>query len=107
MRLAHPWAFATVAAWLAAGAAEAPAATVSVTISSLTFSPAEISVHVGDTIEWTNKDFVAHTATARNKDWDVTIAPGKAALVKVTRAGAVDYFCRFHPNMTGHITVAE
>jgi plastocyanin len=40
----------------------------------LRFSPAEVSAHVGDTIEWVSTDFVAHTATARNKDWDVAIS---------------------------------
>ena len=40
-------------------------------------SPAEASAKVGDTIEWINKDIFAHTATARNGDWDVTLPPKK------------------------------
>jgi plastocyanin len=53
-----------------------------------------------------NNDFVAHTATARNKDWDVAIPAKGVARVTVSRAGDVDYYCRFHPNMTGRMSVA-
>ena len=50
------------------------AETIRVTIDNLKFSPTELSAHVGDTIEWVSTDFVAHTATAWNKDWDVAIS---------------------------------
>ena len=43
-------------------------------VDKLAFTPAQVSAHVGDTIEWANADFVAHTATGRKKEWDVTIA---------------------------------
>ena len=79
---------------------------IRVTISQLKFDPAKISAHVGDTIEWTSRDFVAHTATAKNKDWDVMIPAKGVARVTLGHPGEVDYFCRFHPNMTGEITVA-
>jgi plastocyanin len=68
------------------------------------FSPAEIKAKVGDTIEWVNKDILAHTATARG-DWDVMIAANKSASVVLKNAGAVEYYCRFHPNMKGQIIV--
>ena len=44
--------------------------------------PAEITAHVGDTIEWVNFDFVADTATARR--WfscDVLIPDAKETIV--------------------------
>ena len=81
------------------------AETFRVTIDNLKFSPAKVSAHVGDTIEWVSTDFVAHTATARNKDWDVAISPKGTGHVMLQHAGEVDYFCRFHPNMTGRISV--
>ena len=65
------------------------------------------TVHVGDTARWTNADFVAHTATARNGAWDAMIpAHGNASIV-LDRAGTFDYYCKFHPNMTGQITVTQ
>jgi plastocyanin len=82
------------------------AETIRVAIDKLTFAPAQVSAHVGDTIEWVNGDFIAHTATARNQDWDVTIPAKGTGRVTLRHAGDIDYFCRFHPNMTGRIVVA-
>ena len=80
--------------------------TIRVTMSKLKLDPPQVSAHVGDTIEWANSDFVAHTATARNKDWDVAIPANGVGRVALERPGDVDYFCRFHPFMTGRISVA-
>jgi plastocyanin len=52
-----------------------------------------------------SSDFVAHTATARHKDWDVAIPANGIGRVTLERSGDVDYFCRFHPFMTGRISV--
>ncbi|MBZ9708525.1 cupredoxin family copper-binding protein [Mesorhizobium sp. ESP7-2] len=86
-------------------AAPVKAETIQVTIDKLVFSPATIEAKVGDTIEWVNKDMFAHTATVKG-GWDVMIPPKKSASLTFKAAGAVDYFCRFHPNMKGHIAVA-
>ena len=80
--------------------------TIRVAVDKLKFDPPAISAHVGDTIEWASSDFVAHTATAKNKDWDVAIPAKGMGRVTLEHAGEVDYFCRFHPNMTGRIVVA-
>ena len=79
--------------------------TIRVTINKLKFEPAQVSAHVGDTIEWVSSDFVAHTATARNKEWDVSIPAKGVGRLTLQHAGDVDYYCRFHPNMTGRISV--
>jgi plastocyanin len=81
--------------------------TIAVAIDKIAYAPISISAHVGDTVEWTNKDIVAHTATARDKQWDFMIFPGKKQSVVLKRAGTIDYYCRFHPNMAGTITVTE
>jgi plastocyanin len=94
---------------LAALALSSPAITgetIRVTIDKLKFDPPKISAHVGDTVEWASSDFVGHTATARNKDWDVAIPAKGVGRVTLEHPGEVDYFCRFHPNMTGEIVVA-
>ena len=77
----------------------AQAATVQITMENLEISPAEASVQVGDTVEWINKDVFAHTATAKNGDFDVMLPPKKSASFVVKKAGTVDYYCRYHPNM--------
>jgi len=88
---------------LVAGSARAE--TIQVNIEKLAFMPSQVSAHVGDTIEWVNADFIAHTATARDGAWDVMIAPSTTASVVLKAGGTVDYYCRFHPNMTGQINV--
>jgi plastocyanin len=80
--------------------------TIRITIDKLTFSPAQVSAHVGDTVEWVSADFIAHTATSRGKDWDVAIPANGRGKIVLTHAGDVEYFCRYHPNMTGKISVA-
>ena len=53
-----------------------------------------------------NKDVFAHTATAQNGDWDVPIPPKKTATSMLKKAGPVDYYCRYHPNMKAVLKIA-
>lgn len=82
--------------------ASARAETISVVIDDLAFTPAEIEVKVGDTIEWINRDIFDHTATV-NGGWDVEIATGETVSLVIENAEAVEYYCRYHPNMTGKV----
>ncbi len=84
--------------------ARAEAGTVHVAIEKLVFIPAEIEVKAGQTIEWTNRDPFAHTATVKGR-WEVMIPPGKTATKVAEQGDSVEYYCRFHPNMKGRITV--
>ena len=96
----------TMAFYMASAASALAGETMQVKISDLAFSPVEVTARVGDTIQWVNDDFVDHTATAtKGGDWDVMIVAGKQAEQQLTRAGDIDYFCRFHPFMKGKITV--
>jgi plastocyanin len=81
--------------------------TIHAKLDKLAFAPADITAHVGDTIEWVNSDFVAHTATARDGAWDVLIPAGGKKSVLLKTEGTVEYYCRFHPNMTGRIVVGK
>lgn len=83
----------------------ARAETFRVTINKLDYAPAEVKAKVGDTIEFINQDVLAHTATVRG-DWDVMIPPKKSASVLIRKPGDVEYYCRFHPNMKGRISVS-
>lgn len=82
------------------------AETIEVTISNLVFSPAELKAKVGDTIVWTNKDIVTHTATASD-GWDVIILENTSASQLLKKPGLVEYYCRFHPSMKGRITIVR
>ena len=89
------------------GTLDSAAETIRVNVAQLAFAPAQVSAHVGDTIEWVNTDFVAHTATARSKEWDITVPPKGTGSVVLKSVGVIDYYCRFHPNMRGRITVED
>jgi plastocyanin len=87
-------------------AASAHTETIQIVMDKLAFTPVAASASVGDTITWINNDILAHTATARNGDWDVTIAPKKTVSLVLKKAGTIEYYCRFHPNMTGRVVIA-
>jgi plastocyanin len=75
-------------------------------MKNLVISPAQASAKVGDTVEWINNDVFAHTATAVNGNWDVTLPPKKTVILVLKKSGTVEYYCRFHPNMKATLTVA-
>jgi plastocyanin len=39
-------------------------------------------------------------------DFDVTLQPNKSSSFVLKKAGNVDYYCRFHPNMKATLKVA-
>jgi plastocyanin len=80
---------------------------VKVSIGDLDFKPRDVTVHVGDKVEWVNGDFVDHTATAESGNMDVAIPPGKSGRVELSHPGTIAFYGRFHPNMTGTIKVLD
>lgn len=96
------------AIWIGSfGILGAAARTVRVIVDNVEFSPAETTAAVGDTIEWVNRDFLAHTATAGDGKWEVVLAAGSTKQLQIKEAGKLDYYCRYHPNMKGSITVGK
>lgn len=70
------------------------------------FDPPRITVSVGDTIVWTNADFVPHTATARDGAWDSKSIDANGTWSFTARTpGTHEYYCVFHPTMTGTVEV--
>ena len=100
------WRLPIAAVLMSGMSVPAHAASIQISMENLVISPAEASAKVGDTIEWINKDVFAHTATARNGDFDVTMAPKKTVTSVLKKAGTVEYYCRFHPNMKAVLTIA-
>src|SRR4051794_1625156 len=100
------WVFPIVAALALGAPVSAHAATIQITMENLVIAPAEVSAKVGDTLELINKDVLAHTATAKNGDFDVMMPPKKTVTYVLKKAGTVDYYCRFHPNMKATLTIA-
>ena len=99
------WTLPIVAMLVSGMFVSAHAETIQISMENLVISPAAATAKVGDTIEWINKDIFVHTATARNGDWDVTMPPKKTVTLVLKKAGTIDYYCRFHPNMKATLTV--
>jgi plastocyanin len=89
-----------------AAANDKPAATVR--MPQLQFAPAQLSVHTGATVLFTNDGDVAHTVTASDKSFDSgDLAPGKSWSYTFTKAGTYAYICAYHSWMKGTVTVTD
>jgi len=77
-----------------------------VTIRNFVFDPVELTVAPGDTVVWSNTDFVPHSSTARNSAWDSnTIGANATWRFAARTAGRYEYYCVFHPTMKATIVV--
>lgn len=79
-----------------------------VPIANFAFSPAEVRIHVGQTVTWVNceEDATSHTTHANGEEWSSPLlAPGQAFSHLFDRAGTFDYHCDPHPFMTGRVVV--
>jgi plastocyanin len=93
---------------LADGAAEAAGArTHRIDMQNMRFGPAPANIKTGDTIVWTNRDLVPHTATARDRSFDVVIPAGNSAPIVVHRTGTIAYYCRYHPTMRSSLVIVR
>ena len=89
----------------AKGAGEAVSGT-SVEMRGMAFTPMRIEVSAGATVEWTNRDQLAHTITADDGSWDSgPIAAGATWRHTFDRAGTYAFHCTPHPFMTGVVVV--
>src|SRR5207248_3918997 len=77
-----------------------------VTIADFRFAPRTTTVHVGDTITWSNVGPSPHSAIARNGSFDTGILhKGQSGSHTFTQAGTFSYFCTVHPFMHGTVVV--
>ena len=82
------------------------AASTTVTIKDFEFTPAKITVNVGDTVTWKNDGPTAHSATADDGSFDTGIyGKGQSRSHTFDAAGTFAYICTPHPFMKGTVTV--
>ena len=100
------FAVAIAVAALTALGAPVLAADSAVDIEGFAFAPATVTVTVGDTVTWTNRDSAAHTATADDDSFDTgNLGQGASGTVTFDTAGTFAYHCSIHTNMTGSVVV--
>lgn len=93
------------AAYLTLHAFPALAASHTVTIKGMKFSPKNLQVAVGDSITFVNQDSAPHTATASDGAFDTgRLRRGQSKRVTIRTAGKHNYICRIHPSMKGSVT---
>jgi len=81
--------------------------TYMIVIDKMAYGTVPTALHPGDTITWVNRDLFRHTVSARDRSFDIDLPPGKSASMVLKEAGAVPFFCKFHPGMKGVIRVTH
>jgi plastocyanin len=85
----------------------APAA-IEATIDNFSFSPGTLTVAVGTTITWTNRDDIPHTVVNTDDPRafkSKVLDTDEKFSYTFTKAGTFPYFCSIHPKMTGKVVV--
>jgi len=81
---------------------------VEVEIEDFAYVPGTVTIKVGTTVTWTNKDNVGHTATSDDGVFDSgMLSKGSSYSYTFTTAGTYGYFCTPHPYMVATIVVTE
>lgn len=75
------------------------------TIVDFGFSPTDLSVSEGQTITVTNIGETSHTFTTEDEAVDETIGAGETVDVPLEGVSSGGFFCRFHSQMQGNLTV--
>jgi plastocyanin len=80
----------------------------SVSIDDMKFQPADLSVAVGDSVEWTNNDDRDHNVAAKDGSFkSPNLSNGATFKYTFKKAGKFAYGCSLHPRMKGTVTVAS
>ncbi len=94
---AEPAAPAPVQARAAGGKKAQASASATVSTGDNFYSPATVSVFVGDTVTWRNTGAAQHSATADDGSFDTGIfAAGQSRSVTFDNPGTFSYFCTVH-----------
>jgi amicyanin len=91
-----------------AAAAQQKTEAAEVKIDNFSFGPSSLTVSVGATVTWTNRDDIPHTVVSSD---DPKVFKSKVLdtdekfSFTFTKAGTYTYFCSIHPKMTGKVIV--
>jgi plastocyanin len=82
------------------------AANAEVKIDNFVFGPETLTVPVGATVTWTNKDDIPHTTVSTDGVFKSKVMDTDEKFsYTFTKAGTYSYYCTIHPKMTGKVVV--
>jgi plastocyanin len=80
--------------------------TTEVKIDNFSFGPATLTVPVGTTVTWTNRDDIPHTVVSTDGVFKSKVLDTDEKFsFTFSKAGTYPYFCSIHPKMTGKVVV--
>jgi plastocyanin len=80
--------------------------TTEVMIDNFSFGPGTLTVPVGTTVTWTNRDDIPHTAVSTDGAFKSKVMDTDEKFsYTFAKAGTFPYFCSIHPKMTGKVVV--
>jgi plastocyanin len=83
-----------------------PSAANEVKIDNFVFGPQTLTVPVGATVTWTNKDDIPHTTVSTDGVFKSKVMDTDEKFsYTFTKAGTYSYYCSVHPKMTGKVVV--
>ena len=84
-----------------------PAGSNALLVTGFAFDPAEVQIHAGGSLTWTNEDPTAHTVTANDGSFDSgTMDSGGSFSHRFDEPGTYRYACAIHPAMRATVRVA-
>ncbi|MDO8531864.1 MAG: cupredoxin family copper-binding protein [Dehalococcoidia bacterium] len=103
------WAYPQTASAAQRSTVAAPAqSATTVIMEGLVFKPATLTVPVGATVTWVNRDAAPHNVVAQNKAFASSVLGRDAAWSRTfTQPGAYSYVCTLHPGMVARVTVTD
>jgi plastocyanin len=82
------------------------AATHTVTIRNMRYSPATLTIKAGDSVTWVNADQRDHTVAANDGSFaSGNIGPGASYTYRFAKDGKFTYGCNLHPRMRAAVNV--
>lgn len=86
--------------------AQPSAANAEVKIDNFSFGPQTVTVPVGTTVTWTNRDDIPHTVVSTDGVFKSKVRDTDEKFsYTFAKAGTYPYYCTIHPKMTGQIVV--
>ena len=89
-------------------AAQEKTAPTEVKIDNFSFSPANLTIAVGTTVTWTNRDDIPHTVVSTDEPKlfkSKVLDTDEKFSFTFSKAGSYAYFCSIHPKMTAKVIV--